>query len=203
MNLWHYSCITMTFLLSYSVVQHCCSQSTLNQIQLESTSFSLIINELIISIVSLVCAIYTEYSFQQKCNSCTTLTISGVITFKMLKPILEEKDFWHGSRGSFVCNQPMRVDVTLQCHLSLARHINKMISEDPVCRQLGYHTHLISNQTELNLLWPVDVISRHKTGSTMVQVMICRLPAPSHYLNQCWLGIQCVHQKATSQDTSI
>ena len=40
-----------------------------------------------------------------------------------------------------------------------------------------------------NSLWPSDTISRHKSGSTLAQVMACCLTAPSHYLNQCWLTI--------------
>ena len=35
-----------------------------------------------------------------------------------------------------------------------------------------------------NSLWPSDAMWRHKSGSTLAQVM-----APSHYLNQCWLII--------------
>ena len=40
-----------------------------------------------------------------------------------------------------------------------------------------------------NSLWPSDTIWRHKSGSTLAQVMACCLAAPSHYLNQCWLII--------------
>ena len=32
-----------------------------------------------------------------------------------------------------------------------------------------------------------DTICRHRSGSTLVQVMACCLTAPSHYLNQCGL----------------
>ena len=32
-------------------------------------------------------------------------------------------------------------------------------------------------------LWPSDAIWRHKSGSTLAQVMACCLMAPSHYLN--------------------
>ena len=35
-------------------------------------------------------------------------------------------------------------------------------------------------------LWPCDAIWRHRSGSTLAQVMACCLTAPSHYLNQCW-----------------
>ena len=36
---------------------------------------------------------------------------------------------------------------------------------------------------------PSDTIWRHKSGSTLAQVMTCCLTAPSHNLNQCWLII--------------
>ena len=32
-----------------------------------------------------------------------------------------------------------------------------------------------------------DAVWRHRTGSTLAQVMTCCLTAPSHCLNQCWL----------------
>ena len=41
----------------------------------------------------------------------------------------------------------------------------------------------------LNSLWPSDAIWRHRSESTLIQVMACCLMAPSHYLNQCWLVI--------------
>ena len=40
-----------------------------------------------------------------------------------------------------------------------------------------------------NLLRLSDAIWRHRSGSTLAQVMACCLMAPSHYLNQCWLII--------------
>ena len=36
-------------------------------------------------------------------------------------------------------------------------------------------------------LWPSDAIWRQRSGSTLAQVIGCRLTAPSHYLHQCWL----------------
>ena len=45
----------------------------------------------------------------------------------------------------------------------------------------------------LNSLWPNDPIWRHRSGSTLAQVMACCLTAPSHYLNQCWFTISKVH----------
>ena len=38
-------------------------------------------------------------------------------------------------------------------------------------------------------LWPSDTIWWQGSRSTLVQVMACCLPAPSHYLHQCWLII--------------
>ena len=44
----------------------------------------------------------------------------------------------------------------------------------------------------INWLWPTDAIWRHRTGSTLAQVMAWYLTTPSHNLNQeCWL-IKCV-----------
>ena len=43
--------------------------------------------------------------------------------------------------------------------------------------------------TSVNSLWPSDAIWRHRSRSTLVQVMACCRTAPSHYLNQCWLII--------------
>ena len=42
----------------------------------------------------------------------------------------------------------------------------------------------------INSLWPSDTIWRHRSGSTLAQVMACCLMAPSHYLTQCWLIIR-------------
>ena len=47
----------------------------------------------------------------------------------------------------------------------------------------------LSAMCVLNSLRPRDVIWRHRSGSTLAQVMACCLTAPSHYLNQCWLII--------------
>ena len=44
-------------------------------------------------------------------------------------------------------------------------------------------------QSCVNSLRRSDAIWRHRSGSTLAQVMACCLTAPSHYLNQCWLII--------------
>ena len=40
----------------------------------------------------------------------------------------------------------------------------------------------------INSLWPSDAIWQSRSESTLAQVIVCCLSAPSHYLNQCWLG---------------
>ena len=45
------------------------------------------------------------------------------------------------------------------------------------------------SRVKLTSSWPSDAIWRHRSGSTLVQVMACCLTAPNHYLNQCWLPI--------------
>ena len=39
----------------------------------------------------------------------------------------------------------------------------------------------------VNSWWPSDTIWRQRSGSTLAQVMVCCLKAPSYCLNQCWL----------------
>ena len=76
------------------------------------------------------------------------------------------------------------------------------------CRQ--YHKQMWRNQSlkqdwncMFNSLWPSDAIWRHRSGSTLAQVMAGCLTAPSHYLNQCWLIINLssdIHVWAISQE---
>ena len=57
-----------------------------------------------------------------------------------------------------------------------------------------------------NSLWPNDATWRHRSGSTLAQVMACCLMAPSHYMDQCWLIISEVqwqsHEENLTRDTS-
>ena len=55
--------------------------------------------------------------------------------------------------------------------------------------ELNWINRWFTRQQGVNSLWPSDVIWRHRSGSTLAQVMACCLTAPSHYLNQCWLII--------------
>ena len=54
---------------------------------------------------------------------------------------------------------------------------------------LRFHVTAAPQPDPLNSLWPSDAIWRWRSWSTLVQVMVCCLMAPSHYLNQRWLII--------------
>ena len=49
--------------------------------------------------------------------------------------------------------------------------------------------HVKIDDDSFDSFWPSDTIRRQRSGSTLAQVMVCCLTAPSHYLNQCWLII--------------
>ena len=51
-------------------------------------------------------------------------------------------------------------------------------------------THICVTRPQwVNTLWPSDDIWRQRSGLTLVQLMVCYLTAPSHYLKKCWLII--------------
>ena len=54
-------------------------------------------------------------------------------------------------------------------------------------RRCDKYMHQQTKASMVNSLWPSDAIWRHRSGSTLAQVMAWWLTAPSHYLNQCWL----------------
>ena len=64
----------------------------------------------------------------------------------------------------------------------------------------------VDHITSFNSLWPSDTIWRHRTWSTLAQVMACCLSAPGHYLNQCWLIISKIQSYSSwyhfTKDTS-
>ena len=60
----------------------------------------------------------------------------------------------------------------------------------------------------IDSLWLSDAIFfyaiwRHRSGSTLAQVMACCLMASSHYLNQCWLIISKVLWYSSSEGNFI
>ena len=73
----------------------------------------------------------------------------------------------------------------VECQMHLERCCASFQSKMSRSLFLLWETHQIS--VGFNSLEPSDAIWRQRTRSTLAQVMACCLPAPSHYLNQCWL----------------
>ena len=59
-------------------------------------------------------------------------------------------------------------------------------------RHCGYRHHL---WILVNSLWPGDTTWRHRSESTLDQVMACCLVASSHYLTQYWLSAHFFREK--------
>ena len=82
-------------------------------------------------------------------------------------------------------------------------HVNGLVQKRPMSSANALELHLFC----INTLWPSDTIWRHRTGSTLAQIMACCLTAPSHYLNQCWLIISKSHwhlgDRHFTKDTSV
>ena len=83
----------------------------------------------------------------------------------------------------------------------------KVNTEKCWSEQNGYHFMtawckfaLIVLMSAIDSLWPRNTIWRHRSGSTLVQVMACCLTAPSHYLNQCWLIISKVQRHSAERN---
>ena len=68
-------------------------------------------------------------------------------------------------------------------------------------------TRTWSQMSGSDSLWPNYAIWRHRSGSTLVQVMAFCPTAPSHYLNQCWLTITKIQFYSSdgnfTRDTSV
>ena len=62
----------------------------------------------------------------------------------------------------------------------------------PPCNRYEFWARLgelMSASHLLNTLWPSDATWRQEPMSTLVQIMVCCLMTPSHYLHQFWLLI--------------
>ena len=90
--------------------------------------------------------------------------------------------FFHGSLQYFTGPHPIRF--TSQCELAAENYEEK----DVPLAVTSFVFWGVRN-LEFNSLRPSDTIWRHRSGSTLAQVMACCLTAPSHYLNQYWLII--------------
>ena len=55
--------------------------------------------------------------------------------------------------------------------------------------RFGWTLDVVSNMNTINSLWPSNTLWCLRSWSPLVQVMVCCLIAPNHYLNQCWLHL--------------
>ena len=74
---------------------------------------------------------------------------------------------------------------------SAAEYVKKKAEFEGISMIIGLRilTYWVCYILSINTLWPSDAIWRHRSGSTLAQVMACYLMAWSHYLNQYWLII--------------
>ena len=79
----------------------------------------------------------------------------------------------------FANHKSTLVQVRIWCHEATSPYP----SQCWLCSRSPYG---ITGPQWVNPLWPSDAICRHRSGSTLNQVMAFCLVAPSHYLNQCW-----------------
>ena len=106
---------------------------------------------------------------------------------------------WYTSRqhnGPGALSQHSALPFYLEMHIWKKYYISSLLSTTTKweCRK------------QLNSMWPSNAIWRHRSGSTLVQVMACCLMAPSHYLNQCWLSSNAfcgIHLTVMSQEVFI
>ena len=78
---------------------------------------------------------------------------------------------------------------TAYIHLIIITLIFKTNLYRSLSNEVIWWSPLIGASLNINSLWPSDAIWRHRSWSTLAQVMTCCLTAPSHYLNHCWLVI--------------
>ena len=84
-----------------------------------------------------------------------------------------------------------------KCNPSSAGHIYIDVLVQNRCNSITNALELLRSCTKpsiygsvLNSLWPSDTTWRHKSGSTLAQVMAWCRQAPSQYLNKYWFKAQ-------------
>ena len=128
----------------------------------------------------------------------------NILTWNRYRFIINMSVLWSVHR---LTNPVVCVELPSWLHVALAEITYGLGRSQPTCTSLlirGRYVFLtpklIVSQSGIqdfwryvflfiNSLWPSDAIWRHKSRSTLAQVMACCLTAPSHYLNQCWLII--------------
>ena len=123
-------------------------------------------------------------------NQCWNIVVSTLLKKK--------KNLWN-------LNQNMSIFVLDNLFRNVVRNVSKTVAILSLPQCISWSQHLLlcgywerlngnfmsykPQSSKFNLLWPSDTIWRHRSGSTLAQVMACCLTAPSHYLNQYWLII--------------
>ena len=102
---------------------------------------------------------------------------------------------WDGIGSWYLCPWMIRANLTCVMYIMAADDMATQGARASAAMLLNWVSQIIPviNTRTVNSLRPSDAIWRHRTMSTLAQVMACCLTAPSHYLNQCWLIISKVH----------
>ena len=105
--------------------------------------------------------------------------------------------WWNSVRSSNIAKQGGCVRCQLLIHVLQEIRRNENAINALKQKVLDMHTHW-----HVNSLWHSDAIWQLRSGSTLVQLMVCCPTAPSHYLNQCWLisWLRGMHPRAISQE---
>ena len=123
-----------------------------------------------------------------------TLQMTFSNSFSFLKILYFDWNF------AEICSQESYWYVRLGSEQATCHYLNQWWSS------LLRHT-CIPQAWWVNSLWPNDAICRHRSGSTLAQVMACCLTAPTHYLNKCWLIISKTQLHSSdgkfTRDTSV
>ena len=95
------------------------------------------------------------------------------------------------------------VQVMAWCRQATSQFLNqcwpRFLPPYSVTRPQWVNTGFDESSDHLQLMWLVDTIWCHRSGSTLAQVMACFLTAPSHFLNQYWLIVSKVLWHSTGQ----
>ena len=92
-------------------------------------------------------------------------------------------------------NKASLLQVMAWCLMAPGHYLNQ-------CWPSSMTPYGITKPKWVDSLWPSDTIWHHISWSTLAQVIVCWLMAPSHYLNQYWfiiMGLCVIHLRAISQ----
>ena len=79
----------------------------------------------------------------------------------------------------FTNDQSTLVQVMAWCRQATSHYLSQ-------CWPTSLSPYGVTRPQCVNSLWPCHALWKHRFRSTLAQVMVCCLTAPSPYLNQCW-----------------